>query len=537
MALLDMTASTILGDVSPLWTIPALGIIYLTSYIIYNLFFHPLASYPGPKLYAATQIPYTYAFNAGTLPYKAHYYHELYKSDVVRLAPNKLSYINPDAYKEIKGHRKLNQDENGKDPDFFYFVRSSIIAAPRDAHSKVRKALSHGFSARTMQEQSGIILGYVDLFISRLKEIVQKESQQHGNEKHTSGNVNLVEWFNHFTFDIIGDLAFGTPFGSLETGKTHPWVKIVFESVQRFAKMVTVRWYAPWLTKFVVMTGVGKPQQQQAIFAAEKVKERLEITTSRPDFVDSLVRENSDGQAIFSETEIVQTMRLIVLAGSETTATALSGAAYFLCKHPEIQRKLTEEIRAAFIEESEIDMVSVNKLRYMLAVLDETLRIYPPAANSFPRQCQKGGDIIMGKHVPGGTTLDTFHWAMTHSTKYFTDPEEFIPERWLADNPRFPNDTLEASQPFSVGPRNCIGKKYVMPSPDGAMKMLEDTDYLVTIPSLAYVEMRVIVARLLWNFDLEFADPVKAEKWLDQRVFNLWLKPDLDYKLTFVRRD
>lgn len=325
---------------------------------------------------------------------------------MIRLAPNKLSYINPDAVKEIKGHRKLNQDENGKDPDFFYYVRSSIIAAPRDAHSRVRKALSHGFSAKTMQDQSGIILGYVDLFISQLKAIVQKQSQEGGDEKgEKSGAVDLVEWFNHFTFDIIGDLAFGSPFGSLETGKTHPWVVIVFESIERFAKMVTVRWYAPWLTNFMVMIGVGKPQQQQQIFAAEKIKERLQITTSRPDFVDSLIRENAEGQAIFSEMEIVQTMRLLVLAGSETTATALSGAAYFLCKYPEVQRKLAEEIRGAFKEESEIDLVSVNKLTYMLAVLDETLRIYPPAANSFPRMCQKGGDVIMGKRVPGGVSF------------------------------------------------------------------------------------------------------------------------------------
>lgn len=55
--------------------------------------------------------------------------------------------------------------------------------------------------------------------------------------------------------------------------------------------------------------------------------------------------------------------------------------------------------------------------------------------------------------------------------------------------------------------------------------------------SLAYVEMRVILARLLWNFDIEFADPVKAENWLDQRCFNLWLKPDLDYRLSLVTRD
>lgn len=59
------------------------------------------------------------------------------------------------------------------------------------------------------------------------------------------------------------------------------------------------------------------------------------------------------------------------------------------------------------------------------------------------------------------TTLDIWAYAMTHSDRNFTAPEEFIPERWDAENPRFPEDRREASQPFSLGPRNCIGKKYV----------------------------------------------------------------------------
>lgn len=60
------------------------------------------------------------------------------------------------------------------------------------------------------------------------------------------------------------------------------------------------------------------------------------------------------------------------------------------------------------------------------------------------------------------TTLDVFGWAMSRSSRNFTDPEKFIPERWSSENPRYPNDRLEGSQPFSVGPRNCIGKKYVL---------------------------------------------------------------------------
>jgi cytochrome P450 len=49
-------------------------------------------------------------------------------------------------------------------------------------------------------------------------------------------------------------------------------------------------------------------------------------------------------------------------------------------------------------------------------------------------------------------------WALYHNPAYFTQPDDFIPERWLGD-PIFANDERQAVQPFSVGPRNCIGKK------------------------------------------------------------------------------
>lgn len=69
---------------------------------------------------------------------------------------------------------------------------------------------------------------------------------------------------------------------------------------------------------------------------------------------------------------------LLVVAGSETTATALSGVTYLLGTHPEVLAKLTKEVRETFSSESEIDLISVQHLKYMLAVLDEGLRLFPP---------------------------------------------------------------------------------------------------------------------------------------------------------------
>ena len=67
--------------------------------------------------------------------------------------------------------------------------------------------------------------------------------------------------------------------------------------------------------------------------------------------------------------------------------------------------KLTEEVRSAFKSEDEIDMISVQKLTYLLAVLDESLRLYPPVPAGGPRKIAPGGDVILGQYVPGGVSF------------------------------------------------------------------------------------------------------------------------------------
>lgn len=100
--------------------------------------------------------------------------------------------------------------------------------------------------------------------------------------------------------------------------------------------------------------------------------------------------------------------------------------------------------------------------------------------------------------------------------------EKFIPERWL-DDPRFAGDAKRALQPFSVGPRNCIGKKYVIRSEPGFLlqHVVRPADSYSS--SLANAEMRLILARLIWNFDIRAAE--NLHHWYDDsEVYILWQK-------------
>lgn len=96
---------------------------------------------------------------------------------------------------------------------------------------------------------------------------------------------------------------------------------------------------------------------------------------------------------------------ILLLAGSETTATTLSGATYLLLSHPDILERLKQEIRTTFSSADEITINSVGKLSYMLAVLNETLRVYPPLTSGMVRVVPPEGAEIAGNYVPGGVRL------------------------------------------------------------------------------------------------------------------------------------
>ncbi len=370
--------------------------------ILYRLFLHPLRAVPGPKLWAASSIPYLLAWVSGRAPFIIHDLHRTY-GDVVRIGPNRLSFTHPDAWQEIRGHRKSGENEHAKDPALYAMSKNNILGASRADHARVRRILSHGFSAKSMQGQQPLIMRYVDLLMQRLEEMTRDESGQ-----PREAVANLASWFNFTTFDIIGDLAFGEPFGCLEESRYHPWVDAIFQGVKQFGLLIAFQWHLPGLLDvmktILPRRYLGKHADAQIQYARERLERRLAVKTSRPDFAEAMAKAKSDDGKTLTTEEMASNGRLLVVAGSETTATALSGAVYFLASHPGVQKRLAKEVRSSFTSVEDMNFLSVSKLGYLLAVLDEAMRMFPPVPNQLTRVCQSEGDMICGYHVPGGVS-------------------------------------------------------------------------------------------------------------------------------------
>lgn len=215
---------------------------------------------------------------------------------MVRVGPCHVSVNHPDGMKEVRGHRRTG--EHSKDPVATSVNGDNILGARRDDHQFFRRSLSHAFSAQAMLDQQPIISKYVDTLFRKL----------HVECADGQKPVNIEKWLNYTTFDIVGDLAFGEPFGCLEDDRYHPWVAIVFESMKTMFYVLNVRrlpWLAPLLSMFIPSDLVQKLKQHKEL-SREKVRKRLALGYSRPDFMESMVRKSETFGRVCSYRNIFQ---------------------------------------------------------------------------------------------------------------------------------------------------------------------------------------------------------------------------------------
>ncbi|KAL4895595.1 cytochrome P450 [Aspergillus ambiguus] len=474
--------------------IAASVIFSITTKCIYELFINPLARFPGPKHAAISRIPNLYHTFKGDLVDWITELHTIY-GNTVRVAPSELSYSAPDAWKGIYGHATAGKKTTEKDTRFYgpsFNGAPDIIRALGPDHSRFRRNFSHAFSEKALREQQSLISHYVDMLVAKLHNLAREHPQK---------PVEIVRLYNLTTFDIMGDLTFGDSLDLLAGTGDDSWVTAIFLSMKTNALRRLGRYY-PW-TAFFSQRIIPHSLKDKAVthFKAcqERVDKRIDPARDihRPD-IWGIVMDQKEHLRL-SHAEMYANSQVFMVAGTETTATALSGLTYHLLMNPEKMAKIVCEIRSAFQKDSDIELGRLVQMKYLNACIEEGLRIYPPVPVGLPRVTPDEGTMVCGEDIPGKTALSVNQWATYHDPQNFKRPNEFIPERWISDE--FSSDNKAALQPFSFGPRNCLGK------------------------NLAYSELRLILAKVLYHFDLSLAP--ESVGWDKQKTFFLWEKRKL----------
>ncbi|KAF2419582.1 putative toxin biosynthesis cytochrome P450 monooxygenase [Tothia fuscella] len=471
---------------------PSLGILYLITFAVYRIWFHPLSSFPGPRLWAVCRLPWHYRLVTGDLPRTLQNLHAQY-GEVVRTAPDELSFISASAQRDIHVHSRSKYFQKDKS---IYPKRhptiDGILTASDEDHARHRKVFNPAFSERALRGQEPIFKIYTDGLIA----LLDKGKATLENPDATN---DFVKAFNWTTFDIVGHLTFGEPFGCLRDAAYHPWVSMIFDNIKSGSFIQAIKYY-PVLSRLyalLIPKSLLKKRADHEAFTHTKVSQRMEKDSEMPDFFSYI-----ENKGTLSRLEIDLDCGTILIAGSETTATTMSGVVYYLCRTPRAMQRLQDEVRSSFEREDDITSLEVGKLSYLTACIEEGLRMYPSIPTGLARRLEGAeGLTVSGYFVPLGTVVSVAQYSAYRSPTNFVNPNDYCPERWVGA-PEFEHDCREVVQSFGLGARNCIGQ------------------------AMAYLEMRLILARLIFRFDLELTNGAdfSPEK---QKIHFLWSKPPL----------
>ena len=310
---------------------------------------------------------------------------------IVRIMPDTLSFISAQSWRDIYGPGKPQLPKHVVLSEKGYTAPLNAIMDDSE-HARVRGLLSPAFSERAMREQESLISDYINLLIQKLKAQIRGPA---------TGEVDLVQWYNFTTFDIIGDLALGKPFGSLESGKTHSWVSNIFRGLKLVSKFNIIKVY-PILEAIVSCAVWLYPSAEEGFrvhreYTYVAMKDRLARKDEKKDFISYFEKG-------LTLEELNENAGLLILAGSETSATALSGVTYYLLKNRKTLAKVHKEVRDSFQDESSISFISVARLSYLNAVIEESMRVYPTVPSAQRRITPPGGHLIDNHYVPGNVS-------------------------------------------------------------------------------------------------------------------------------------
>ncbi|ESZ94230.1 hypothetical protein SBOR_5364 [Sclerotinia borealis F-4128] len=427
---------------------------------------HPLAAIPGPPHWILSRLPFAWALRQGEFVHRIASLHQEY-GPVVRVASNEVSFADERAW------------------DAFYAPYRKTSYLPKSPYCRAW-TFSWGiracFHREIMREHEPMILQNADILISQLK-----------TEASKNAPVDIVDWFEYAAFDIVGDLAFSKSFHSMEDNEFHYLVNALRRVLHAFTQAVVPRILGLEMIWTWIVPRVSRQKQMAYHKSLNYFTHQRQAQGETPGKKDLMTyfTDRGDGKGLsIAETE--NAIGDIMIAGSETVASTLAAICYHIVRNSEAYRLLTTEIRQSFDREQSIIASAVAELLCLNAVMDEAMRLCPSLPMVMPRMVTEPGMEVCGHWLPSGTLVTFCQLAAYTSPTNFASPKEFIPERWLPDSQIKPHNT-NVYHPFSVGPRDCVGKAF------------------------GFAEVRLILAKLIWNFDLSLGE--KDWDWYTQKAF------------------
>ena len=342
----------------------------------------------------------------------------------------------------------------------------------KNAHAGRRKLMSRNFGQSILTDFTPQLLQKTQTLVHKLDQLSDRP-------------VDVYPWLHRLGFEIIYMQIFGRDPHLIDNGADHP----VLKDADAFLVTFVLTAVLPLLRKYGTMLPL---KSLRNAFLLQKTwldyickvmaEERQKLPKERSPWINQMM-QNPDtylGRTL-TDLQIAEEIVGVLFAGSGTTANTLAFLIYAVAKDREVYRKLKAELEREIGGDRGrlLTLAEVSRLQkgpYLNAVILEALRRYPTIPGTMPRAVICSRFKIGAYEVPRGTIVGAQNFSVHMNKDYFPDPETFNPERFLGDGK---GKAREGMNPFSEGPRACIGR------------------------NLAMLEMQIVVAMFFRDFDVE----------------------------------
>ncbi|KAL5325161.1 hypothetical protein ACEPPN_006284 [Leptodophora sp. 'Broadleaf-Isolate-01'] len=478
-----------LSDLQTHWvlSLAACLVLYNVAGIVYRVYFSPLSKFPGPKLAAATLFYEAYydVIKQGQYTFKIRELHKKY-GPIIRISPYELHIDDPEYYETLYS---WNSPRNKYE---YYTVqfgnpKSNFSTVDHHHHRLRRQPQNPFFSKASILRLEPIINGMIDKLCTRM-DIFKKSGEP----------MPLDLAYRCLTTDIVTRYALNKSWDYLDSDDFSPkW----FQTIKATAEMGHLIKQANWILPVVralpdsIMSRLSPDMmlildwQRDLEHHVQTVIDDIANGTDKHDPVlprtvfHTLIDSNLPAEEI-SKDRMAQEAQVIIGAGADTTAHALSTITFHLLNSPEKLKKLTKELAEAFVDlDTSLKLTAVEKLPYLSAVIQEGLRLSYGLSTRLARIAPNEALQYKEYSIPAGTPVGMTSVMMHHNETIFPDSYTFTPERWM--DPGAAKKLERYMVTFTRGSRQCIGM------------------------NLAKAELFLTIATVFRRYELELFDTIR----------------------------
>ena len=467
-----------------------------TSLVIYRLFLNPLNKFPGPYWVRLGNVAWSAHLTKFDSYYKLKALHDQH-GDIVRIGSHDLSIIDPEGMEVSFGLKAKAAKSPWYEGD--YPLSSMHTTRSKALHDKRRRVWAPAFSDKALREYGTQLDYFNDKVLARIREF-------------KGGAVNVTKWFNLYSFDVMGRLAFGKDYGMLDSGEKHWALQLLSDGMAPLGLN-----FPTWLFRMLTSVPFLSAGYHKFVkFCTEETVWRVQNDGKKGvaggmDIMGWLLKAYKDVPHPEQDPMLHADARLIIVAGSDTTAATLTFLFYHLAQEPAIVEQIREELRP-LTAQGEWHDKDIHNAATLNGAINEALRLHPPVPSGVQRTTPKEGMYIGETFIPGNTSYWMPQYVMgrgkslpapsqgdprnqkTNSLppdeRSYPSPTLFLPTRWSSQPDLIKHK--DAFAPFSTGPFGCIGKQ------------------------LAYMQIRTLTARILLEFDVKFAAGEDGERVLTE---------------------